>query len=154
MSDPRQADGVRDFDFVFGTWRSENRRLADARDQTSEWLSFESALEARPILGGLGNTDNFVTHDFPGRGWFEGITLRLFDPDRRLWRIWWASTSRPGPECLDPPVVGRFEDAVGRFECDDELDGQPIKVRYEWKDITPSSAAWEQAFSFDGGESW
>jgi hypothetical protein len=27
-------------------------------------------------------------------------------------------------------------------------------VRYEWKDITPSSALWEQSFSFDGGETF
>jgi hypothetical protein len=29
-----------------------------------------------------------------------------------------------------------------------------LAVRFEWKDITPSSARWEQAFSFDGGQSF
>jgi hypothetical protein len=83
---------------------------------------------------------------------FEGMTLRLFDPNERVWRIWWTSSRYPGR--LDPPVVGRFTDGVGLFYADDELDGKPIKVRFEWTDTTTDCPKWNQAFSFDDGLTW
>jgi hypothetical protein len=54
----------------------------------------------------------------------------------------------------EPPVVGRFTDGRGEFHGDDVHDGTPIRVRYVWWDITPTSARWEQAFSADGGVTW
>ena len=62
---------------------------------------------------------------------------------------------RERPETLrEVPVVGRFENGEGLFECDDTYDGNPIRVRYRWFDITPKSARYEQSFSADGGLTW
>jgi hypothetical protein len=146
-------DGRHDFDFFFGSWQQENRKRVKplVRDD-DEWVEFESFSEARPILGGLGNVDTFSAPEFPGRPGFEGFSLRLFEPETGLWRIWWASTVGDGH--LDPPVLGRFDDGIGVFECDDELEGVPLKVRFTWKDITSVSAVWEQSFSFDDGATW
>ncbi|HWM10649.1 MAG TPA: hypothetical protein VNO82_14950 [Solirubrobacteraceae bacterium] len=136
-----------DFDFLPGTWRVRNRKLADTLDpDCDEWVEFEATSTARAMLGGLGNVDHFVTEGY------EGFSLRLYQPETDSWRIWWSSTQRPGR--LDPPVEGRFSDGRARFACDDVLDGVRIHMRFDWTDITADSARWEQAFSFDGGATW
>ena len=145
--------GRHDFDFFFGTWQQRNRkRVRPLVRGDDEWVEFESRSEAWPILGGLGNVDTFSAPDFPGRPGFEGFSLRLVEPETGLWRIWWASTVGNG--LLDPPVLGRFRDGVGIFECDDVIEGVPLKVRFTWKDIAADSAIREQSFSFDDGATW
>jgi hypothetical protein len=148
----QELDGRHDFDFLPGTWRIANRKLEDPLAEESTWLEFESTVEAQEILGGLGFCEKYLAPDFPGRGRYHAFGLRLFDPDAKVWRIWWASTYGAGQ--LDTPPTGRFSDGVGRFETDDVIGGRELKVRYEWTDITPSSARWEQSFSFDGGRTF
>ncbi len=148
------GDGRHDFNFLFRRWRLHNRRLADLLDRhCTQWVQFEGSGQAHPILGGLGNIDRFSAPAVPPSGQpLEAVTLRLFEPASRLWRIWWASTSRPGH--LDPPVEGRFSNGHGQFFGHDVIGDQPVAVRYDWKDITATSARFEQAFSYDDGHSW
>src|SRR5512132_2541623 len=147
------ADGRQDFDFLHGDWRILNRKLENPlAEDPGEWFEFQATMETRPILGGLGCIDTYSAPEFPGRPGFHGFGLRLFDPSEKVWRIWWASTASDGQ--IDVPVVGRFENGEGRFETDDVLGGRAVRVRYEWKDITPSSARWQQSFSFDGGRTY
>ena len=147
-----ETDGSHDFDFVVGTWRIANRKRVKLVDPESDWIEFDAESEAAPILGGLGNIDTYKASEFPGRPGFEGFTLRLFEPQRGLWRIWWASTLSGGR--LEEPVVGRFKDGIGVFECDDVVDGVPLRVRYTWKVHSADSLTWEQSFSFDNGATW
>jgi hypothetical protein len=140
---------VHDFDFLPGLWNVANRRLVDMLDPAcTEWEEFTTTSRAFSMLHGYGNHDHFV-----GDG-YEGFSLRLYSPDEDLWRIWWSSTARPGR--LDPPVEGRFtpDGTSARFETDDVLDGVPLRMRFDWSDITPASARWEQSFSFDAGATW
>ncbi len=123
QSEERQstAHGRHDFDFWVGTWRGANRKRVNPLVLgDDEWIAFEGWCEARPILGGLGSTDEFSAPDFPGRPGFAGFSLRLFEPETELWRIWWASTLSTGE--IDPPVIGRFHDGIGRFECDEVIE--------------------------------
>jgi hypothetical protein len=142
--------GARDFDFLFGRWRVHNERLRERLTGSTDWQHFDAIAECRPILGGLGNIDEFVSDEF-GPGRFVGMSLRLFDRATRQWSIWWSS-NRSGR--LEPPVVGGFRDGVGRFEGDDVHEGVPVRVRFIWSGIGPDRASWEQAFSTDGGRTW
>lgn len=150
-TDP-QTDGRRDFDFFIGRWKIHNRKLADVLDRDcTEWVEFEATGEMHPILDGLGNIDEFSAVLPDGRS-YKGFTLRLFEPQTQLWKIWWASNNRPGQ--LDPPVVGRFAGRHGEFVGDDVLGGHPVKVKYTWTNTDERSCRWEQAFSYDDGETW
>jgi hypothetical protein len=147
------ADGRADFDFIHGSWSIVNRRLTDPLDPACDtWAEFAATGVAAPVLDGLGNSDHFWAPELPDGGALEGFTLRLFEPETGTWRIWWASTSRPGH--LDPPVEGRFTDGVGTFECDDVLGGEKVRVRFLWHSMTGTSATWEQSFSRDSGGTW
>jgi hypothetical protein len=144
----RPDDGRRDFDFYFGRWRLRNERLKERLTGCQDWEVFEATQECRPLLGGLGNLDDFVT-DWGGG--YRGMTLRLFQPATRQWTIYWAS-NRDG--VLDTPVVGSFAGGVGTFYGRDELRGVKILVRYVWSGITATAAHWAQAFSTDEGRTW
>lgn len=147
-------DGRHDFDWIPGVWKAHQRKLVDVLDpQCTEWVEFDSTVIAHGLLFGLGNTDRLLVDALPPHGTaYEGMTLRLYEPDERLWRIWWSSSRFPGR--LDPPVEGRFEDGVGVFYGDDDLGGRPMRVRLRWSEITSDSARWDQAFSYDGGDTW
>jgi hypothetical protein len=140
-------DGRHDFNFITGRWLVSNRRLKKRLEGCTEWESFEAVQDGALLLGGLGNMNDLVTED---KGTI-GMALRFFNPQDRLWSIYWVSQS---DGLLQPPVVGSFAGGVGRFEGNDTHEGRPVRVRFMWTDITPGSARWEQAFSVDGGRHW
>jgi hypothetical protein len=148
MAHTPARDGSHDFDFQTGRWRIRNERLKERLRGCTEWETFEATQEARPLPGGLGNIDDFVTDHWPG---FVGMSVRLYNRRTRQWSIYWASTRTDG---FEPPVVGSFENGTGVFEGRQELDGQPILVRFTWSDISRTGARWEQAFSPDSGKTW
>jgi len=143
-----------DFDFFMGIWKCRHRyrvrRLSDCHD----WIEFDGTCAARKILGGYGNADESDI-GLPGSP-YRGMSLRTWDPDKRLWSIYWLDSRRPGH--LAPPVKGGFAETragkLGMFHGDDEFEGRAIRVRYLWARIAADAARWEQAFSLDEGNSW
>lgn len=142
------ADGRHDFDFYFGRWKVENRRLAKRLAGSEDWIEFEATDECRPVLGGLGSVDSYRTD---WNGGIEGFALRLYRPQTRLWHVYWAS-DRDG--VLEPPLTGGFRDGVGEFHGLEAHDGRMLPSRARWTDIRADSVHWEQALSPDGGRSW
>jgi hypothetical protein len=142
-----------DFDFFTGAWAVHHRKLTDPLDPgCSEWVEFDGTSDATSIMDGAGNVDRlFVPEPADGGVPFEAMTLRLYNPESRTWRIWWTSSRNPG--VLDVPVEGTFTDGSGVFECADTLGGKPALVRFEWT-TDPHAPQWEQYFSWDDGRTW
>jgi hypothetical protein len=139
-----------DFDFLMGTWNVHHRRLKTRLAGDDTWQTFTGTCIAQPMLGGAGNVDDNVLHHPDGS--YRALAVRSFDTATKLWAIWWLDARHPHQ--LDAPVVGVFEDGVGSFYADDAFNGQPIRVRFQWRDTQTGSPAWEQAFSVDGGNTW
>jgi len=141
------GDGVHGFDFEFGTWKVHHR----ARRPTGEWREYEGTCTTRPIMGGAGNVEEHQIDKPEGSN--HGVAMRAYDAKTGQWAIWWIDSRNPhGP--LDPPVMGRFENGVGTFYSDQVYEGKPMRTRFIWSHITPTSARWEQAYSYDAGKTW
>ena len=149
MSIPITDTGTHDFDFEFGKWRVRHRIKSAANDGT--WKEIDGTSTCRPLMDGSANIEEqtFARPD----GSTYGVALRAYDRKSGQWAIWWVDSRDPHLP-LDPPVKGRFDNGVGTFYSDGVLDGKPVRTRFVWSHITPTSARWQQAFSGDGGKSW
>ncbi len=152
-ADAQPRDGQHDFDSLLGTWDVKLRRLLRPLTGSDEWIEYEGTSECRPVWDGRANVDEFRVHSPATGARIDGLTLRLYNAETGEWSLYWANANN-GALSL-PPTVGRFTDAsYGEFFDDEDLDGRPIKVRYAWSNITGDSAAFEQSFSADGGQTW
>jgi hypothetical protein len=138
-----------DWDWLVGRWTVRHHRLKARLAGSTEWEDFAGTSALWLTLGGLGTVDDNVL-ELPS-GTYRAVGIRAFDVKTGLWSIWWLDARA---STIEPPVRGGFKDGIGTFEGDDTLNGRPIKVRFRWSRIAPSSAHWEQAFSPDGGATW
>jgi hypothetical protein len=139
-----------DWDWLVGRWIVKHRRLKERLAGCTQWEEFAGSSVTWTTMGGLGTADDNVI-ELPS-GTYRAMGIRAFDPKLGRWAIWWLDARNP--TSIEPPVYGSFKDGVGTFEGEDTLRGKPIKVRFRWTNITPTSAHWEQAFSPDGGATW
>jgi hypothetical protein len=146
---PSAGSSERDFDFLHGAWTLHNRKLRTRLTGCDEWTEFTSRNECRPLLQGFANQDRFTAtvNDAP----FEALTLRLFDPEARLWSIYWADSN---VVVMDTPQVGSFDGPIGIFLARDVWHGTPVTVQFKWDKTDPEHPRWSQAFSTDEGETW
>jgi hypothetical protein len=142
--------GFADFDFLIGEWTITNEFLGERLNGCTEWETFAATTRMEKVMpipgGGFGG--NLEQMQVPSRG-FTGMTLRLYNPDTKLWSIYWSDTKSYR---LFPPTIGRFDNGVGEFFGDDVEGGKPVRVRFNW--TGGASPRWEQSFSTDGGKSW
>lgn len=146
--------GKHDFDFLVGDWRVLNRRLVEPLSGREEWTEFPAELVgSTQLLDGLVLIERYVA-ELDGEP-FEGVSVRLFDPATEKWTIYWMDTRRAQ---LIEQVVGAFikrdgeEVFVGYGE--ETFRGEPMRMRFVWRDIGPRSARWEQAYWDAAREEW
>jgi hypothetical protein len=138
---------ARDFDFLHGRWSVSHRKL-DARGVgSSDWQTWSGTAETRSLLGGLCNVEEHRI----SRANASGIAIRCFDEASGRWAIYWIS-EQDGK--LQPPVYGGFRGDEGLFGGVGTDDGRLVDIRFVWRRLSPDSATWEQAFSYDQGRTW
>jgi hypothetical protein len=146
---PERRDGQRDFDFHLGTWKTHLRRLLNPLTGSTKWVEYEGTTVVRKVWQGRANLVELVA-DGPA-GHFEGLSLRLYNPQSRQWSLNFANAAG-GVMAL--PTIGEFKNGRGEFYNQETLNGRAIFVRFIISNITPDSVRFEQAFSDDGGKTW
>jgi len=146
---PAEWDGQHDFDFEIGTWKTHLSRRLHPLTGSDTWTEMEGTTVVRKIWDGRANLVELVA-DGP-TGHFEGLSLRLYNPQSHQWSLNFAAT---GAGALSTPTVGRFKDGRGEFYDQETFNGRAILVRFVISDITPRSCRFEQSFSDDGGKTW
>jgi hypothetical protein len=144
-----KRDGQHDFDFEIGVWKTQLKRLLNPLSGSTKWVEYEGKSVVRKVWDGRANLVE-LTADGPA-GHFEGLNLRLYNPETRQWSLHFAN-SRNGE--LVAPVIGEFKNGRGEFYSQETLNGRAIFVRFVISGITPNSCRFEQAFSDDGGKTW
>jgi len=138
---------VHDFDYHIGAWTSVQRRMKQRWTANPEWEEFPGKTTYVQYLGGTISLDQT---DFPTKGW-AGVTLRVFNPVKRQWAIYWISSRNPK---VDSPMIGGFQGNRGLFYAPD-MDGDiPVTARFIRTKMPPDKERWEQAFSRDKGLTW
>jgi hypothetical protein len=147
---PSNTSSEKDFDFLEGKWKVQNRMLKERLNNNHEWIEFESELHLRKAINGLGNVENYYS-TFNGAP-FEGMAVRLFNPKTKLWKVYWMDSNNGTMD--ENPVTGSFENGMGKFYANDTFNDQPILVLYQWNATNPLHPIWSQAFSTDNGKTW
>ena len=145
----KERDGQHDFDFEIGTWKTHVKRLLRPLTGSTTWVEYEGTTIVRKIWNGRANLVELVM-DGPA-GHFEGLSLRLYNPDSHQWSL---NFSNINSGALSLPTIGEFKNGRGEFFNQETLNGRAIFVRFVISDITANSCRFEQAFSDDGGKTW
>jgi len=147
---PPLADGAHDFDPLLGNFTFHLHFMLHPLTSTPDWTDMDGTGACYKVWNGRAQLDT-VELDSAAGGHIEGLTLRLYDPAHRQWRLYWAN-SRIGR--LDPPQIGDFRNGHGDFYTTDTINGKTVLVRYDWTRLSSGTPHFEQAFSPDGGQSW
>lgn len=148
-AEPAQRSGQHDFDFEFGSWKTQLKRRLRPLTGSNEWVEYEGTSVVTKIWDGRANIVELDVQGPSGR--IEGAAWRLYNPETRQWSLNFAN-SRNG--ALTPPSTGEFRNGRGVFYGTDTLGGRTILVKFVISDITADSARFEQFYSADGGETW
>lgn len=144
-----ERNGQHDFDFEIGTWKTHLKRLLHPLTGSAKWVEYDGISVVRKVWNGKGNLLELVA-DGPA-GHFEGLSLRLYNPQSHQWSLNFANSSAG---IMSQPTIGEFKNGLGEFFDQEAFNGRAIFVRFVITNITPASCYFEQSFSDDGGKTW
>ncbi len=144
-----EMEGLHDFDFEIGTWKTTLKRLLNPLAGSSTWIEYTGTTVVKKVWDGLAN---LVELDVTGAsGVIKALSLRLYNPQTHQWSLNFANATGGS---MAIPSVGNFKNGRGEFYNQETYNGRYILVRFVISDITPNSCHFEQAFSDDGGKNW
>lgn len=141
------AQGVRDFEFLYGEWLVHGRRRREPLSGCDRWERFDAIRKCWPLLNGLGNVDEVISEDNEA----ISASLRFLDPRSRLWSIYSLS---PRDGLADFPAQGCFRNGSGEFFREEQWGGKSVLVRERWLKTGSAAPVWDRAVSSDGGNTW
>ena len=122
--------GPRGFNFLTGTWLVHHT----VKRPTGDWWEFEGTSVNRSLMDGSANVEDNTF--YKPTGITHGVALRAYDAKTDQWAIWWLDSRDPLAR-HDPPQVGKFEGGIGLFYSDFVENGNPMRLRFLWSEITP-----------------
>lgn len=142
-------DGQHDFDFEIGTWKTHLSRRLHPLTGSNQWVDYDGTTIVRKVWDGRANLVELVA-DGPA-GHFEGLSLRLYNPQSHQWSLNFASSAGG---TLTTPTIGEFRNSRGEFYDQETLGDRAIFVRFVITPVDANTIRFEQAFSADGGQTW
>lgn len=149
--DPRHAEALQLYGRFVGSWDvALVDRFADGRIHRSTgewhfgWVLQGLAIQDVWIAPARGTPRDSLPPDYLCR---YGSTLRLYEPERRQWRITWID-----------PMLGLYVSQVGREENGDIVqEGRTaagVPMRWSFREIRPDRFRWLGEVSDDDGAHW
>jgi len=147
--DTAKHNGQHDFDFEFGLWKTELKRLRHPLTGSTSWVEYNGTTDVSKIWGGAAN---MVELDVSGpAGRIRAMSVRLYNAETGQWSL---NFSGLGSGSISQPTIGEFKNGIGEFYDQELLNGRAILVRFIITQINPDKCHFEQAFSADGGKTW
>lgn len=142
-------DGQHDFDWEIGTWKTDLKRLLHPLSGSNDWVECHGVSTVRKVWDGRANLVELEA-ECPS-GHFEGLNLRLYNPQSHQWSLNFAS-ARSGT--LGVPTIGEFKDGRGEFYDQEQFNGRMVLVRFVITRVSDHVYRFEQSFSADGAKTW
>jgi hypothetical protein len=147
---PSRAEKLALYGQFVGSWEFD----AEHTPENGAVLSGKGEIRFDYVLGGRAIQDVWI---LPARnagpspslgGWaFFGTTLRVYDPGKDAWHIFWID-----------PLGQAYSRQLGRASANGitqiGTDDTGSSVRWSFSDITPASFTWTGERSNDGGATW
>ena len=142
------AGASHDFDFNYGTWRTQITRLREGRNGGSSWTRQSGTVVVRKIWNGRASMEEI---NVQGAAGFKGLTLFLYDPAARQWAQTYADANDGR---FEPSLTGTFYRGRGELLSQAPYRGKTALQRGVWSDITPNAHHFEIQVSTNGGRTW